>query len=42
MTNRDFVNVTKPTALQFWLARNGEKLQVAALILAMAFIGSVV
>lgn len=38
----DYVNRTKPTTFQFWMARNGEKLQVAALILAMAFIGSVV
>lgn len=42
MTNRDYVNSTKPTAFQFWLARNGDKVQVAALILAMALIGSVV
>lgn len=40
MIGRDFVNVSKPSAANFWFKRNGHHLRFMAALTALAIIGS--
>lgn len=37
---RDYVNVNKPTAIQFWMRKNCHNLRFIAGLVALAIIGS--
>ena len=38
----DYVNVKKPTALDFWMRKNGQHVKFGFFVLVMAIIGSCV